>query len=148
MILKIFILLVTLFFSSLSANIIDIATVNEPTNILKQVNVYIDKENKHDFKYILENSTELFKTNQKEMLHLGYSSSAVWLKFSIKNSTNKTIEKVLEISNQMIDNVFLYTKESAYKYNKQENGILHRKTFDENILHMYFDISLKPKSII
>ena len=59
--------------------------------------MYVDKENKHDFAYILKNNENIFETNQKYLLHLGYSPDAIWLKFNIKNSSKSEIKKVLEI---------------------------------------------------
>lgn len=141
--LRIFILHFTIFVSILSSDTINIFSTKEPLNILKQTDVYIDKENKHDFKYILKNNNKLFKPNKENFLHLGYSPDAIWLKFSIKNSTNSEIKKVLEISNQMLDDIFLYTKQTNGKYIEEKNGVLHRKTFDENILKLYFNISIE-----
>jgi len=147
MVLKILLLLSTFFISYLSANSINVTPTDEPINILTQTKIYVDKENKQDFQYILQNSESLFQINEKEFLHLGYTPDSVWLKFSIKNSTNSEIKKVLEISNQMLDNIFLYTKESDNKYIKKENGVLYKNDFNENILNMYFNISLKPGEI-
>ncbi len=144
MIFKIFILLSTFFISLLSAESINITFSEEPINILKQTEIYVDKENRDDFKCILENNKNLFKANEKELLHFGYSSNVIWLKFSIKNPSNSEVNKVLEISNQMLDNIFLYTKVSDSNYTKEENGILHKNAFNENIFNMYFNISMKP----
>ena len=128
------------------SNTIDMHTKN-PLNILKQTSIYIDKENKKNFDYILKNSAVVFKKNKKDFIHLGYTSDAVWLKFKIKNPSNTKINKVLEISNQMLDSIVLYTKEAnSTNYTKQTNGIKNNLSNDENIIHMYFNISLKPNT--
>jgi len=147
MILKILILFFTLYVSILSADTINISSLKKPTNILKQVDLHIDKENINNFQYIQENSEKLFKENNKELLHLGYSPDAIWLKFSIKNDTNNGIKKVLEISNQMLDDIFLYTKQSDCSYSEEKLGVMHNRGFNENILKMYFDISIKPNEV-
>ncbi|MBU1993571.1 hypothetical protein KKC15_02540 [bacterium] len=136
------ILIFTLFASLVWANTISLSSVTEPKNILKQAKVYIDSENTHNFNYVLENNEKLFEKNEKDFLHLGYSPDAIWLKFSIKNDTNKKVVKVLEISNQMLDNIFLYTKQEDGSYSKEEKGVLYRKGFDDNILNFYFNIPL------
>jgi len=129
---------------SLLANIVEVNSLDKATNILPSVQVYVDKENKHDFDFILKNSDSLFETNKKTLLYLGYSSDAIWLKFSIHNNTNEKITKVLEISNQMLDQIELYTKEgSSYKTDKL--GVLYNRVFDENILKFYLNLSLKPQ---
>jgi len=116
---------------------IEISDSTNSINILKYSKIYIDKNNKHEFDYIVKNNKTLFKDNKEEFLHLGYSEDAIWLKFSIKNTTNKEIKKVLEISNQMLDDVVLYTK-SDEKYVKDTKGVIHSRTFDDNILKIYF----------
>ncbi len=146
MVLKILILLSTFFISLLSAAFIDVAVVDKPVNILKQTKIYVDKENQHDFKYILENNENLFKENIKERLHLSYTTDAIWLKFTIKNSTNSEIKKVLEISNPMLDNIFLYTKQFDGSYTQHKSGLLHNTSMNENILNMYFTISISAKN--
>jgi len=148
MYLKIFTLYFIVAFSILSANsVIDVSKIVKPLDILPQTKVYVDPEGKHDFKYISKRSDILFKKCKKSFLHLGYTSDVVWLKFTLKNSANTEIKKVLEISNQMLDEIELYTKEDNNKYIKHINGARHNLSYGENIVHMYFNILLRPAEI-
>lgn len=121
--------------------------LNQQSNILLESKIYIDKNNVNNFNYILKNSNKVFKPNQDEVIHLGYSTDAVWLKFSINNTSDSQINKVLEISNHMLDDVILYVKEADGSFKKEIRGVLYRKNFNDNILKMYFNISIKPKEI-
>ena len=123
------------------AKTIDVSAINEPTNILTSTEIFIDKENKHKFAYIQENSEKLFTQNRDKSLRLGYSNDAIWLKFSIENRTDTTIKKVLEISNNMLDEIVLYTKEKE-KYSKQIEGTKYYRNLEENILKFHFEVSL------
>ncbi len=94
MVLKILSIVFSIVLCNLSANSIILTKETPPFNILKQTQIYIDKENKTSFNFIQHNNS-LFQQNNKELIHLGYSPDAVWLKFSIKNGTNLEIKKVL-----------------------------------------------------
>jgi len=146
MILKLLTLFIAILPSMLHADTVDIGLNDEPTNILKNIDIYIDSNNK-DFKYIQKNTKQLFKPNKTDILHLGYSKDTVWLKFSIKNSSIKTITKLLEFSNPMLDNIILYTKQKDGNYKKERNGVILNQSTNENILNMYFDVSIEPKQI-
>ena len=144
--------IITLYFivalSVLSANsVIDVSKIVKPLDVLPQTKVYVDPEGKHNFEYIYKHSGILFKKCKKSFLHLGYTSDVVWLKFTLKNSSNTEIKKVLELSNQMLDEIELYTKENDNKYTKQINGARHNLSYAENIVHMYFNILLRPNEI-
>ena len=138
------ILILSLFSSFLSANSIQLSAHSEPLNITNQAKTYIDKENKNDFEYVLKNSQKLFEKNEKELVHLGYSSNAVWMKFSLCNSSGESMNKVLEISNNMLDDVFLYTKLQDGNYSEEKSGVMHERNFDEKIFNVYFNVSFKP----
>jgi hypothetical protein len=111
------------------------------TDILQTSEVYIDKTGKETIDTI--QSKKFIPTN-KSKIHRGYSSETVWVKFSLSNPTNQPMKKVLVIDNQMLDNITLYTKENS-SYKKEIQGVLHNRTFDEDILDMYFHINLQPK---
>jgi len=140
-------LLISIFFITiLRAQTIDISVIDKPTNILMSTEIFIDKENKQEFDYIQKNSANLFIKNRDKQIRLGYSEDAVWLKFRVKNNTDKSIKRVLEISNNMLDEVVLYTK-SKDKYTKEVDGTKYYTFFNENILRFYFEISINKGEI-
>ena len=136
-----FFVFILVFMTSLSAGTIDIGSMDKPTNILKDVEVYIDKENAKSFKHIQKESGSIFVRNSSRLLHLGYSSDAIWLKFKIKNSSEKKIKKVLVLSNNMLDHIDLYSK-NENGYTKKTIGVFSDSTFNENLRKFYFNLSL------
>lgn len=111
------------------------------TDILRQSEIYIDETGIEKIDTI---QTKKFIPSDTSKIHRGYSTETVWVKFSLSNPTNQPLNKVLVIDNQMLDNIILYTEENN-SYKKEITGVLHNRTFEENILDMYFDINLQAK---
>lgn len=135
--LRVFILYFFMFFSFCFAS----------TDILKTSKVYIDTDGKETINTIqskeFKDSKEFLNPySDKPLLHRGYTYETIWLKFSLSNDTNKPIQKVLVIDNQMLDNLTLYTKEKD-EFKEEVKGVLHDSEFDEQILDFYFDINLE-----
>lgn len=128
----------------LFANVIEISKLKN-TNILNQIEIYIDKNSKKDFKEII-NSPTLFTKYDKEHISLGYTKDTVWLKFKIFNDLSNTVEKKLEIDNTMLDEVILYEKIDKNHFIDYKNGVLYRKEFN-SLMRYNFDINLKPNEI-
>ncbi|GGD36121.1 hypothetical protein GCM10012288_07620 [Malaciobacter pacificus] len=128
----------------LFANVIEISKLKN-TNILNQIEIYIDKNSKKDFKEII-NSPTLFTKYDKEHISLGYTKDTVWLKFKIFNDLSNTVEKKLEIDNTMLDEVILYEKIDKDHFIEYKNGVFYRKEFN-SLMRYNFDINLKPNEI-
>lgn len=128
----------------LFANVIEISKLKN-TNILNQIEIYIDKNSKKDFKEII-NSPTLFTKYDKEHISLGYNKDTVWLKFKIFNDLSNTVEKKLEIDNTMLDEVILYEKIDKDHFIEYKNGVFYRKEFN-SLMRYNFDINLKPNEI-
>ena len=79
-----------------------------------------------------------FKTYTKKHINLGAIKKAVWLQFTIRNSSNQTITKKLVISSPLIEELELYGDKREY------SGIL---SMHKNSLYHTFTISLKPKQV-
>lgn len=119
------------------------------TDILKDSQVYIDKENKYTIKNIDQADFESFQkyaypySKDISKIHRGYTDEIVWIKFSIINETDQVLKKVLVLDNQMLDHIVLFEKKDE-GYTKETKGVLHDVEFAENILDFYFDIKLQP----
>lgn len=112
------ILLLFIFLNSLlCADSISINGKTKYKNILSLSKVYIDKTKKLTIDEILTQDIK-FETNKKDLLGYGYSPDfTVWLKFTIKNDSNRPVQKVLEYSNPLTTNVTFY--------DTSRNRILH-----------------------
>lgn len=128
----------------LFANVIEISKLKN-TNILNQIEIYIDKNSNKNFKEII-NSPNLFTKYDKEHISLGYTKDTVWLKFKIFNDLSNTVEKKLEIDNTMLDEVILYEKIDKDHFIEYKNGVFYRKEFN-SLMRYNFDINLKPNEI-
>ncbi len=57
-----------------------------------------------------------FTKSKKKVLNFGYSTKAIWLRFSLKNDADTTVKKVLSIQKALQDTVqFFYTDKGQWK---------------------------------
>lgn len=83
-------------------------------DLLPNSQIYIDKSKSLRLKDIQNKNSE-FKDNDKKLLGYGYSPDFnVWVKFTLKNKTNKTIEKTLEYDNALTTKVQLFNSNTDY----------------------------------
>ncbi len=128
----------------LSLESIKVSATNEILNILPQTEVFIDTGKHYSFEDVFNNTSKLFTKNKKKFLHFGYTSDTIWLHFSIKNETKASLEKVLQINNQVMENITLYGEEKNH-YIKHEPYNVQTKNQESFTLNPYFKIQLKPK---
>lgn len=140
MILRFFIIVFT-FFSFLNAKTIEINDFNPKISILEYASTYIDKTSKLEFNEVKKKK---FKKLNNNNIQLGYTEDNLWVKFSIKNSSNKKLERYITITNPMLDTIELYTKNENENFRKETQGILHLDKYDRgNIFHSSFKIAFK-----
>jgi len=131
------ILLNILLLFSIKLFAIDINTQSSNLEIMPKSYIYIDFDNNLS-KNIIE--TKSFIKNSKTILSLGFSPrSALWIKFKLKNKTNKTIRKIIEYANPL-------TEEIEFFNGKQKivEGTWHIPSHRSSI-HPTFKITLKAK---
>ena len=104
LILTLFLLLNTL----LCADSISINSETKLKDILSLSEIYIDKTKEMTIEKI-ETQNIKFTKNNESLLGFGYSPDfTVWVKFTLKNETNKPIQKVLEYANPLTTNIEFY----------------------------------------
>lgn len=134
-----------LFFTFLNANIISLNKDDSKLSILEHSKMYIDKTSSLKFEEIQK---EEFKNTNTNYIKLGYTSDTLWIKFSIKNDSNKQIQRFITLTNPMIDTIELYTKQENGKFKKEIQGVLHLDKYDRNnILHPSFKVEFKANEI-
>lgn len=142
MILRLLIFLFLYFTPSFSQTII-INENNSKVSIIENSSIYIDSNSTLDFEEIRKKE---FKPTNTDYIRLGYTSSTVWLKFKIKNLSNKSIKRYITITNNMPDVINLYTKQQNKSYKVKRQGVLQYKYYSkDNILHANFKIEIKSK---
>ena len=136
-----FLLLIFLFSLSLFAHTIPVDTTEENLNILQNAKIFIDKKSKLSFEEVRK--TEQLKPIKKSFLNLGYIfHQTVWIQFSLKNISEKPLERYLVVDAPNIDILELYTQVEGKTF-KQLGGIFNREKF-KNELFFSFHIVLQP----
>ncbi|WP_428023948.1 7TM diverse intracellular signaling domain-containing protein [Arcobacter sp.] len=91
-------------------------------DLLSHSEIYIDKSRSISFEEI-KKSEKLFQKNDKKLLSFGYSPNFdVWIKFTLKNNSNKAIEKIVEYNNSLTTEIIFYD-DSSKKIEKE--GLLN-----------------------
>jgi two-component sensor histidine kinase len=134
------ILLVVFISSFLNASTIKIDDTTNLHSLLSNSQIYIDKTKSLNVEQVQQKSSE-FKENKKEVLSYGYSPNFdVWIKFTLENTSNTKIRKIIEYDNALTTKVmFIDTKNNITK----KDGLLHFKS-NRITLKPIFYIELNP----
>lgn len=133
---KFYLFIFILFTSSLIANTIDI-NKSFSKEILSSSQILIDNSKTLTIKEILNNQTDFSDINSS-VKRFGYSPNFnVWIKFTLHNSQNEPISKILEFDNPLVTNIILY--ENEFSINKE--GLLDKK-IDRKTVNPIFSINL------
>ena len=136
-----FILTIVLFCTNiLYANTVAIDDTTEQLEILSSSQIYIDKTKKLTIDDIAHKDIE-FQDNDKELLSYGYSPDFdVWVKFTLKNTSDKPIQKILEYGNSLTTDVVFYDLKKNISY---QDGLLNTSSTRSSV-NPIFEITLNP----
>ncbi|MDY0051142.1 MAG: 7TM diverse intracellular signaling domain-containing protein [Aliarcobacter sp.] len=120
--------LVFIFIFFIYSNAFEISSNIQKYEILNKSAIYIDYSKQLDFEQI---KSKDFTQNSEKTLSYGYSPKFnVWIKFTLSNSENNTIHKILEYVNPLTTNIELYdsstgliTKEGLFNINENRKSI-------------------------
>lgn len=102
------------------ANIIDVGNETTSFDVLENSSIYIDHTRSLGLNEI-KNGNITFKPNNTRRLLLGYSPNFdVWIKFTVKNTTDAKISRVLEYNNPMTTNIFFILLMKIFRRKHQE----------------------------
>ena len=135
------IIFLLLFTSIVFANGLKLDNKQEFYDLLPHSQVFIDKERKFTIKDALNNKIKFENTNQK-LLGFGYSPNFdVWVKFTLENTTDKPLYKVLEYKNTLTTDILFFSPENNYE--AVNEGLFH---IDEKrrTINPTFKITLNP----
>ena len=109
----------TIFFLFTSILYAKVMTIDEKTklyDVLPSSQVYIDRSRQLTIDDIITKDIQ-FEDNNKSFLGYGYSPDFdVWIKFTLKNKSDKTIYKLLEYANSMTTDISFYDIEARLLY--------------------------------
>jgi len=128
--------LLLLVFLSFNIYAIDIDEHTSNIDILNQSYIYIDKFNIPHRSGVLDKK---FVRCHKDSINLGFTSmTAIWIRFTLKNTQDIPITKILEYDNQEVEDIYLYDG-----MNTTLDGMLHIKP-ERFSINPIFEITLKP----
>ena len=132
------IILLLLFPSIIYANTLNINNTKDSYQVLPYSKVYIDKTKELTLEDI---KNKEFKSTDKNQLSYGYSPDFnVWIKFTLTNNTNKSINKLLEYANPLTSYIELY---DISEKSVQTDGLFNINQ-DRKSINPIFSIKLKP----
>ncbi|AXH10270.1 histidine kinase [Malaciobacter halophilus] len=121
----------------LSANTIELDGEKQLYEVLSKSKVFIDKTQKLTINDI---KNKRFEKNSKKLLGFGYSPNfSVWIKFTLKNNTNRTLHKILEYDNALATDILLFENSKLLKI----EGLSHLSNNRKSI-NPIFHIQIKP----
>ena len=122
-----------IFISSLFANTINIDS-SSSKEILTSSQIFIDTSKALTIKDISNNQVNFEDTNNA-IKKFGYSPNfKVWVKFTIHNTENKAISKILEFDNPLVTDILLYESNELIGKEGLLNKRVERKTVNPTFL--------------
>jgi len=133
--------IIHLFISTLIAETVNITDKVNFLDILPVSKIYIDYNSSYHINKIVPKDT-YFKNNNKKLLAYGYSPDfTVWIKFTLKNTTNQTLYRILEYENSLSTHI----KFIDISNNNVQNEGLFQIAKDRITLNPTFKIELLPE---
>ncbi len=129
-----------IFIVSLHAEIV-VSKNPDSIPLLKKSKVYITDINKTDIENLIK-QPDLFKPYHKDFISRGFDDKhEIWIKFTLKNPTSQTIERVVSFRNVNLERLVFYTVDKHRVLNVEYDGLFYRKKFD-GIFLLHFNIKL------
>jgi len=125
-----------LIFVSISLQAIEINHETSDMDILSKSSIYYDNTNSLGFNEVQQLE---FEENSQSVLNLGIApQTALWIKFSLKNTSNKELVRILEYANPETEEILFFEDQNVIK-----DGMFHHRE-DRTTLNPIFKIRLKP----
>ncbi len=137
-----FLMIFIVFFTVLlSAEALHVDSKVAHYDLLLHSQIYVDINKTKNFEEIMDSLTP-FQDNHDILRGFGYSPNFnVWLRFSITNTSNKTIEQIIEYDHALTSSIVFYAPQNNYM--PLQDGLFHvshaRKT-----INPIFTITLQP----
>ncbi|MDD2887593.1 MAG: 7TM diverse intracellular signaling domain-containing protein [Aliarcobacter sp.] len=136
------IIFLLLIYSTAYSNTINIYEDTKSLSILQNAQVYIDKTRDKTIEDI-KKMDNLFEKNEKNILSFGYSPNFdVWIKFTISNNSDKTLNKIIEYNNPLSTNIEFFDPNKNYQI--QNDGLLFDK-LDKKTINPIFNVNIEAK---
>ncbi len=128
--------------NEVSINPID-ASFNDGSNFLGKHIEYFEEEGRS--LSIDDITKKRFTKSEKKILNFGYGTNAVWLRFKVKNTDDKAVERVFIIKKAFQDSVQFFSKEGEKWKGLQSGHMISVKDKALPGFSISFPLSLKEK---
>ena len=139
-----FIIFFLLLKTFLFGQIFKLETTNQASEFGKSISVYEDKTNNLTLAEVIKPDfqTNFKLQNSQQFQQFGYSKSAFWLRFELKNNTSET-NWVLDLAYNYLDDIKIYHKRSSNS-TWQEHFVGENYPFSSRLLQFrQFDVPLQ-----
>lgn len=140
---KILFTLILLLHTPLVADTLIIDSDLRSQSVLKGSALFIDADGNRSAEEVLDDPS-LFSTFKSKKIELGFTTKQVWIRFSIKNSSEQLLHPLLELDNPMLDYIHLYRVEESKVISKVSQGLLLPYDF-QGPLNFNFELSIEPE---
>lgn len=131
---------IVLFLCITSLQAISVDNNTHLNEILSQSKIYIDNTRSLSLKNIIEKEED-FKDNNESLLAYGYAPKFdVWVQFTLKNTTDKPIKKILEYDNPLTTHIEFYNPSDHQMIREG----LYQVSQDRKTVNPVFTITLQP----
>ena len=131
--LKLYFLLLLLF--SIKATALPSIDISQEiqSSILKESNLYLDKDNNLTIKNLITNN--LLKPYNKSQINIGMKHITIWINFKLTNKSSSTLEKLLVLPSPLPENIEFYTKGNLD--NPIVKGVAHKRGNRKTLCYSY-----------
>lgn len=95
--------------------------------------------------YNIEKAVDLsYKHSKKKLLNLGFSEDSNWVRFTIKNSSNNSMSRIVSIAKPLQDSIQLFYKKNQQWEVLNTGYMVNTKDKAINASALYFPLEFKP----
>ncbi len=85
-----------------------------------------------------------FKTNTQNVPNFGFTKNAIWVRFNVRNNTDKALFQLLQISHPILDSIIIYQQDIQGHVEIITSGdLLPFSARDRDYRHFIFEIKLE-----
>ena len=87
-----------------------------------------------------------FQRSEKNILNLGFNNKSVWNRFTIRNTSDTIIKRILRIEKPLQDSIQLFYKKNNTWIVSNTGYMVNTKDKDINGASLYFPLKFEPNS--
>lgn len=126
---------------SLAAELL-IHSEQEKIDLNPYLDIFIDRDGTSQIEDIMDSKFKSWQRNSSKIPNFGLTLNPIWIKLSIKNASDRSINKILEVQHSLIDTIDLYYQTSE-NFVHIESGRKRMPNASASSLGFIFDLELE-----